>query len=81
MRLLVTRPREDGEAFAKLLAARGHEAVVAPVMEVQFLAGPPVPLEGVQAVLATSANGVRALVRRTQRRDVPLFAVGPQTEE
>ena len=34
MRLLVTRPREDGEAFAKLLAARGHEAVVAPVMEV-----------------------------------------------
>ena len=37
------------------------------------------PLEGVQAILATSANGVRALARRTPRRDVPLFAVGPQT--
>ena len=36
-------------------------------------------LDGVQAILATSANGVRALARRTPRRDLPLFAVGPQT--
>ena len=32
-----------------------------------------------QAILATSANGMRALVRRTPRRDLPVFAVGPQT--
>jgi len=50
-------------------------------MEVQFLAGPPVPLEGVQAVLATSANGVRALSLRTERRDLTVYAVGPQTAE
>jgi uroporphyrinogen-III synthase len=37
-------------------------------------------LDGVRAILATSANGVRAIARRTARRDVPLFAVGPQTE-
>jgi len=33
----------------------------------------------VQAILATSANGVRALARRTPNRDLPVFAVGPQT--
>ena len=81
MRYLVTRPREDAEAFAKTLRVRGHVAIVAPVMEVHVIAGEPLALEGVQAVLATSANGVRALVARTKRRDVPLYAVGPQTAE
>jgi uroporphyrinogen-III synthase len=38
-----------------------------------------VSLQNVQAILATSANGVRALARRSGHRDVPLFAVGPQT--
>lgn len=81
MRLLVTRPHDDAEAFAKLLRARGHEAVVAPVMEVHVIPGPPLPCEGVQAVLATSANGIRALAQRTQRRDLTVYAVGPQTAE
>src|SRR3954471_3946968 len=81
MRLLVTRPRDDAEAFAALLRARGHEAVVAPVMEVHFIPGPLLPCEGVQAVLATSANGMRALAARTERRDLSVYAVGPQTAE
>ncbi len=81
MRYLVTRPRDDAEAFAKTLYERGHVAIVAPVMEVHVIAGEPIALEGVQAVLATSANGVRALAARTKRRDVTLYAVGPQTAE
>jgi uroporphyrinogen-III synthase len=81
MRLLVTRPREDAEAFAKLLRARGHEAVVAPVMEVHLQPGPPVALDGVQGILVTSANGVRAFAERTARRDLSVYAVGPQTSE
>ncbi len=81
MRLVVTRPREDAEAFAKALRARGHEAVVAPVMEVHIMAGAPIALEGVQAVLATSANGVRALAAGSKRRDLTIYAVGPQTAE
>ncbi len=81
MRLLLTRPREDADALAHTLRARGHEAVVAPVMEVRFLEGEPLALSGIQAVIATSANGVRALARRAQRRDVTLYAVGPQTAE
>jgi uroporphyrinogen-III synthase len=79
MRVLITRPIEDGEETARQLALRGHQALVTPLMTLRYLDGPEVALENVQAILATSANGVRALARRTQKRDVPLFAVGPQT--
>jgi len=81
MRLLITRPQADADALAEILRARGHVALVAPLMEVEVLEGPELPLVGVQAVLATSANGIRALAARTKRRDVLVFAVGPQTAE
>ena len=81
MRILLTRPREDAVPFAQMLSARGHDAVIAPLLEIRFADGAEISLEGVQAILATSANGVRAIARRTQRRDVPVFAVGPQTAE
>jgi uroporphyrinogen-III synthase len=81
MRLLLTRPREDADMLAALLAARGHRSVIAPVMDVRFREGPELALEGVQAVIATSANGVRALAARSARRDLLLYAVGPQTAE
>ncbi len=79
MRVLVTRPIEDGEETARQLALRGHSALVAPLLTTRFPDGPEVTLDGVQAILATSANGVRALARRSARRNVALFAVGPQT--
>ena len=81
MKVLVTRPLEDGEETARQLASRGHEALLAPLLATRFHPGETLSLDGVQAILATSANGVRALVRRTTRRDLPLFAVGPQTAE
>jgi uroporphyrinogen-III synthase len=81
MRVLVTRPEEDAARIASLLKARGHEVVIAPLLTVRFHEGPAIALDGVQAVLATSANGLRALAARTVRRDVPVFAVGPQTEK
>jgi uroporphyrinogen-III synthase len=79
MKVLVTRPLEDAEETAQQLHLRGHDALVAPLLATHWHDGPDVMLDGVQAILATSANGVRALARRTPRRDVPLFAVGPQT--
>src|SRR5882672_1193895 len=81
MRLLVTRPREDAVSFAELLRARGHTPIVAPIMDVRPHDGPPIALEGVQALLATSANGARALALRTRKRNIALYAVGPQTAE
>lgn len=79
MRVLVTRPIEDGADIARRLAELGHEALLIPLLTVRFHEGAPLPLAGIQAVLATSANGVRALAARTRARDVPVFAVGPQT--
>lgn len=81
MRLLVTRPEEDAASFAALLRAHGHEPVLAPLMHMRLRTGENLTLNGVQAVLATSANGVRALARRTARRDIAVFAVGMQTAE
>jgi uroporphyrinogen-III synthase len=81
MRILVTRPAEDGADIARLLADMGHDALLAPLLTVEIYDGLPLILDGVQAALATSANGVRALATRSNTRDVPLFAVGPQTAE
>ncbi|MSO54360.1 MAG: uroporphyrinogen-III synthase [Rhodospirillales bacterium] len=76
-RLLVTRPRDDAEALARRLDKLGVEALIEPLLTIEFRSGVNVRLEGAQAVLATSANGVRALAALTTRRDVPVFAVGP----
>lgn len=81
MRVLVTRPSEDARQTELLLRARGHDVLVAPLMSVHFRDGPKLQLTGIQAILATSANGVRALARRSECRELPLFAVGPQTAE
>ena len=34
MNVLVTRPQRDGESTARQLAARGHKALLAPVLEI-----------------------------------------------
>lgn len=79
MRALVTRPREEGESLAAALAARAVGAIIEPMMQVHFHPAPPPDLVGVQAVLCSSANGVRALARLTEERGLPLFAVGDAT--
>jgi len=81
MRILITRPKEDAARFAELVRARGHDAVCAAVLSVHFYDGPELTLKGVGAVLATSANGVRAFARRTDHRELPIFTVGPQTAD
>ncbi len=81
MRILVTRPQEDAAHFAELLRDRGHEPVCASLLTVRFFDGPELDFENVSAVLATSANGVRAFVRRTRLRDLKILAVGPQTAD
>ena len=50
------------QAIAAQLRAMGHEPVLAPLLTPQFVDGPEPDFDGVQAILATSANGIRALV-------------------
>lgn len=76
MRALVTRPREDAEGVAQELARRGFEVLTEPLLHIAPITNVAVPLEGAQAILATSANGVRALAAATTERDLPVLAVG-----
>ncbi|HJU19517.1 MAG TPA: uroporphyrinogen-III synthase, partial [Stellaceae bacterium] len=59
----MTRPRAESEALAAALRSRGVEAMIEPLIEIEDRAAAPLDLAGVQAVLCTSANGVRALAR------------------
>lgn len=79
MRILVARPREDAERLAAKLTARGHEPLVEPFLNVLPGEAPLPPLDGVQALLFTSANGARAFAAASARRDIKAFAVGDQT--
>lgn len=80
--VVITRPREDAVLLAGRLAARGIDALIEPMLDiVPRPHGEPLDLDGVQAILVTSANGVRALAQATARRDLPLYAVGPASAE
>ncbi len=82
MRLLVTRPEPDAGREAELLAARGHQAVLAPLLTIEFARDAPMELAGAQALLATSRNALRALASHPAREDaikLPLLAVGDAT--
>ncbi|HEY5608972.1 MAG TPA: uroporphyrinogen-III synthase, partial [Alphaproteobacteria bacterium] len=79
MRALITRPAEDAQEIADALRARGFEVVIEPMLEIVPLDAPAPDLFDVQALLFTSANGVRAFTRLATRRDLPVFAVGDAT--
>ncbi|HEY1257996.1 MAG TPA: uroporphyrinogen-III synthase [Stellaceae bacterium] len=79
LQALVTRPRNEAETLAAALAARGVDALIEPLIEIRWRMPALLDLDGAQAVLCTSANGVRALARVTGARNLPLFAVGDAT--
>ena len=80
MKALVTRPAENAAPVAAALRARGIEPLLAPLLEIE-----PEPdgaarlrgaLAGAQAVLFTSANGVRAFAAAGDRFELPAYCVG-----
>ncbi|MEQ8194068.1 MAG: uroporphyrinogen-III synthase [Rhodospirillales bacterium] len=81
LRALITRPHDDAVPLAERLAEMGFDSVIDPLLVIDIAAGPALDLHGVQAILITSANGARALARRTPERSIPLFAVGDASAE
>jgi uroporphyrinogen-III synthase len=82
MRIWVTRPEPDATALKKRLEAQGHDVVIEPLMWIDFDVADPVEVDGAQALIATSRNGIRALAHSEAielAREIPLFAVGPGT--
>ena len=85
MHILVTRPAEPAARTAARLAALGHEPLLDPVLTLEF--APPEHLIGEvppDAVVLTSANGVRALEGHADLASLvvlPLWTVGTRTSE
>lgn len=82
MRVLVTRPEEDAGGLVERVAALGHEAIHAPLITIETYAGVEIDLAGVQAIVATSRNALRALAHNPaldSARRLPLLTVGEAT--
>jgi uroporphyrinogen-III synthase len=85
LRALVTRPEEDAAPLAAALAERGIDVTLEPLLSIRPLPQAPIDLTGVQALLFTSANGVRSFAELAGARDLagwrelPAFAVGNAT--
>jgi uroporphyrinogen-III synthase len=79
VRVLLTRPRAQADPLARTLRGRGYEVRIEPMLAVVFLDGVAPDLDGVAAILFTSANGVRAFARRSSCRERAVFAVGDAT--
>lgn len=77
MRLLLTRPEAESQSLRDRLQALGHAADTAPMLAIRQKREVPLSLDGVTALLFTSANGVRAFADLEPRRDFIVYAVGP----
>ncbi len=91
-RILITRPREQSDAFARSLEALGARTVVFPTVEILPLRDGAVLDEAVRGLAAqdwlvfTSANGVRHFLARCEAlgcidslERLDIAAIGPQT--
>lgn len=81
MRVLVTRPIEAAAETVAALKARGHDAIVEPLLAIHIEDGTPVPTDHYAALILTSANGARAAGRRVVSRNIKVIAVGPATAQ
>lgn len=79
MRALITRPEADAAPLAQALSERGIGVTVEPLLAIQPVADATLDLDGVQALLFTSMNGVRAFASLSPRRDLGVLAVGNGT--
>lgn len=80
-RLLMIRPLEQSLAFVKELETlldRQVQKVISPLTQIEDIPRR-FPLGQAQALLFTSANGVRAHIRQNGARDLPALCVGEKT--
>lgn len=80
LRAAITRAAPENERTAARVRALGAEPVLAPLLTIErrdFDAS----LAGIQALLFTSINGVRAFAGETMARTLPVMAVGDATAQ
>ncbi len=84
MRILLTRPEADAERTAAALRARGHDIIIAPLLDFEILPDADLGTGSYAAILLTSANAVRAIAghrRREELLKIAVFTVGDRTAQ
>jgi uroporphyrinogen-III synthase len=79
MRLLVTRPEPDATALADMLGARGHRAVIEPLLRIRRLDNVELPIEDATALVVTSAHAIAMLDVTQHLLGLPIYCVGERT--
>ncbi len=84
MHILITRPEPDATVWKTSLEARGAMVSIDSLLQIEMVPPPALRLDGVQALLVTSRNGLRGLNASSvlhAARSLPLYAVGPGTAD
>ena len=80
-RILVTRPQEDAQPLAVRLAGQGHQVLIEPLLEIVYHPAILPDASQFQALLFTSANGVRSFALCSDQRGMPVLTVGSATAD
>ena len=80
-RLLITRPKRDSESLAAKLRKIGVSPVIQPMLNVRILSQTVPEFGNLQALLVTSANGLRAFSLKCPLRQVRVLTVGEASAE
>lgn len=81
-RILITRPREDSEALAAQLEAKGFKGFVEPMLEINPLMAPMPDFDEYGGFIFTSVNAVRMIPEAAFRKIPlisPVYALAPHT--
>jgi uroporphyrinogen-III synthase len=79
LRVVVTRPAEQGGELARRIEALGHEAVLCPLIEIEPVGPAAVDTSGYDWVVVTSPRGARELALRRVGEVPQVAAIGPGT--
>ncbi len=77
--VLITRPASEARRFSRVLRQQGFSTLTDPILDIVPVPGPSPDLTNIQGLVFTSANGVRAFVPHTEKRDIAVWAVGQAT--
>lgn len=79
MNIIVTRPEEDGSPLKAKLEAMGHRVILMPLLRIVPRKPAFIRKLPYQAIVATSANGIRALTGHEELKSIRMLTVGPQS--
>ena len=74
--LLITRPRQEAQRIADMLAASGFASFTEPLLRIEHLKNSMSLHPPLQAILTTSSHALKTLGTLPEAGSLPLFVVG-----